>query len=468
MVGGARYDSGSLPSVREAARRSIRVRGYLMATLAALAVASFCGSSALSAPTSADNAEEWFWDTIKDSKTDALFKVYLQQYPNSAHSAEAQERIKELSAPPAQPPQEQPSPTPAPPPAPDAAPQLSPAPPATPEQQAKPIHAIFYAKPKAVLRAAPASDGKVRRHLYAREVLKVDLQSEDGQWYHVGGAHGGWVEVASTVDAKTAEGEAWREAARSSRDDDLRAYLKQFPRGGHAKEAKERLAAKADAAAPADDSREGQGATPEERAALASVTKMLRDDNGPAPQAPHQSTANPDSAVGTPPGAGASAAAPRGLPAEGTSQEARLEPGPESQASTPAFPHGNALAQYNAALGMLAGGQIKAGEEGLESIIKEFPSDPIIANVRYRLGETYFNQQDYEHALTQLQLAHDLDPKSAEAPLELYEIAVSKGYRGETQEACSQLQSVGGAYDGKVEYLEERISEVQKIFKCAR
>jgi TolA-binding protein len=465
-VGGARDDSGSSPSVHEAARRGVRVRGHARAILVALAIIGLHGISALSAP--ADTAEEYFWDAVKDSTTAAPFKVYLQQYPNSVHSAEAEERIKELSAPPAQPPQEQslaqPPPLPAPPPAPKAPPQLNPAPPPTPEQQAKKIHATFYAKPNAVLRDAPASDAKIRKRLYPREVLKVDLQSEDGRWYHVGGAHSGWVDAASTVDAKTAEGEAWTQANRSSRDEDLKAYLKAFPNGAHAKEAKERLA---ESEAPSDDSQNHQadGATTEEREALDSVTKMLRDDNSPAPQAPHQFTADPDSAGGAPPHADAPAA-----PAEGTSQEARLEPGQGSQASSPAppLPHGSAREQYDAALGMITRGQFKAGEEGLESIIKQFPSDPIIANVRYSLGDVYFNQQDYAHALTELQSAYGLKPSSPNAPLALLQIAVSKGYRGETQNACSELQSVGSKYHGEVQFLEERISEWQRIFKCGR
>ena len=472
-MGGARYDSGSSPSVHEAARRSVRAPGYARAILVALAITGLQGISALSAP--ADTAEEYFWDAVKDSTTAAPFKVYLQQYPNSAHSAEAEERIKELSSPPVQPPQEQslaqPPPMPAPTPAPKAPPQVSPPPQSTPQQQAKTIHATFYAKPKAVLRDAPASDAKMRRRLYVREVLKVDLESEDGQWYHVGGARGGWVDVASTVDAKTAEAEAWTQAAHSSRVEDLKAYLKEFPKGGHVKEANEKLAAaQSDAGAPSDaqDQRaEAQGATPEEREALASVTKMLRDENGPAPQAPHESTADPDSAGGAPPRADAPAA-PAGVPTEGSSREARLEPGQGNQAHLPTLPHGNAMQQYNAALGMLAGGQFKAGEQGLESIITEFPSDPIIASVRYRLGDVYFNQQDYEHALKELQLAYNLKPSSPDAPLALYEMAVSKGYRGETQEACSQLQAVSGKYRGTVEFMDERIREWQRIFKCAR
>jgi len=461
-VGGARYDSGSSPSVHETARRGVRVRRYATAILGALALVGLHGASAVSAP--ADTAEEYFWDAVKDSTTAAPFKVYLKQYPNSAHSAEAEQRIKELSAPPAQPPQEQslvqPPPLPAPSPAPQAPPPLNPAPPPTPEQLAKKLHATFYAKPNAVLRDAPGSDAKIRKHLYPRQVLKVDLQSEDGQWYHIAGTHGGWVDAASTVDAKTAEAEAWSQADRSSGVEDLKAYLKAFPSGAHAKEAKQRLAA---LEAPSDDSQahQAEGATPEEREALDSVTKMLRDDNSPAPQ---------DSAGGTPPQADVPAASP-GMPGEGSSQqEAHLEPGQESEAPTPTppLPHGNAKEQYDAALGMITHGQFKAGEEGLESIIKQFPSDPIIANVRYSLGDVYFNQQDYEHALSELQLAYRLKPSSPGAPLALLQIAVSKGYRGDTQNACSELQSVGSRYHGEVQFLEERISEWQGIFKCSR
>jgi TolA-binding protein len=101
-------------------------------------------------------------------------------------------------------------------------------------------------------------------------------------------------------------------------------------------------------------------------------------------------------------------------------------------------------------------------------IIKQFPSDPILPNVRYRLGDVYFNQQDYEHALIELQLAYNLKPSSPDAPLALLQIAVSKGHRGERDQACSELQTLGGKYRGQVEFLEQRISEYQRALGCGR
>jgi TolA-binding protein len=438
MVGGARDDSGSSPSANDAVSRVAGLRGCATAIFAALVVFSLQISPVVGASTGDPN-EQFLWDTVKDSKTDALFKIYLQQYPHGAHSAEAEERIKELGAPP--PPQEQslaqPPPAPAPPP--KAPPQLSPAPPQTPEQQAKTLHATFYAKANAVLREAPASDGKIRRHLHTREVLKVDLQSEDGRWYHVSGAHIGWVDAAHTMDAKTAEAEAWTQASHSSGVEGLQAYLKEFPKGAHAKEAREKLPAVEAAEAPSDASQdhqdEGQGPTAEET--------------------PRQITPPGDDDGGTPPHLDAPTRSP--------------EPnGTSNQPPIPTLPHGTAMEQYDAALGMITHGQFKAGEEGLELIIKQFPSDPILPNVRYRLGDVYFNQQDYEHALIELQLAYNLKPSSPDAPLALLQIAVSKGHRGERDQACSELQTLGGKYRGQVEFLEQRISEYQRALGCGR
>jgi TolA-binding protein len=463
MVGGARYDSGSSPSAHDAVSRGASLRGCATAIFVALVVFSFQISPVVGASTGDPN-DQFLWDTVKDSKTDALFKIYLQQYPHGAHSTEAEERIKELSAPPPQPP----PPMPAPPPAPNAPAQLSPTP-APPPTPPKTIHATFYAKAKAVLREAPASDAKTRGHLYVREVLKVDLQSEDGQWYHVGGAHSGWVDAAHTMDAKTAEAEAWTQADHSSGVEGLKAYLKAFPKGAHANEAREKLDAAEAAAEPGasqDHQAEEQGATPEEREALNDLTRKWREE--PAPEAPRQITPPADSGGGTPPRPDASAPS-SGMESDGNSQqEARREPDQGNPAPIPTLPHGSAMEQYDSALGMLIHGQFKDGEERLESIIKQFPSDPIIANVRYSLGDTYFNQQDYDHALIELQLALGLKPSSPNAPLAHLQIAVSKGYRGETQEACSELQSVGSQYHGEVIGLEQRISEWQRVFKCDR
>jgi TolA-binding protein len=470
MMGGARYASGALTSAYEAVSRIARLRGCATAIAAALVVFSVQISPALGASTG-DPAEEFLWGIAKNGNTEALFKIYLQDYPNGLHSAEAEARIKELSAPSAQPAQEQslaqPPPIPAPAPPPKAPPQLSPAPPPTPEQQAKRIQATFYAKAKAVLREAPAGDGKIRRHLRLREVLKVDLQSENGQWYHVGGAHGGWVDAGHTMDAKTAEAEAWTQADHTSGVEGLQAYLKEFSKGAHAKEAQEKLdAVEAEQAPPGtsqDHQAEGQGATPEEREALNDLTKSWRDE--PAPEDPRQITPPGDNAGGMPPHPDAPIPSPE---PNGTSQEASREPDQRSQLPTPTLPSGNAMEQYDAALGMLIHGQFKDGEERLESIIRQFPSDPIIANVRYSLGDSYFNQQDYEHALIQLQLALNLKPSSPTAPLAHLQIAVSKGYRGEQQEACAELQSLSSKYRGAVLDWEQRISEWQRNLQCGR
>jgi TolA-binding protein len=471
MMGGARCVSGSLTSAHQAVSRIARLRGCATAIVAALVVFSFQISPALGASTG-DQAEEFLWGITKNSNTEALFKIYLQQYPNGPHSAEAEERIKELSAPSAQAAQEQslaqPPPMPAPAPPPKAPPQLSPAPPPTPEQQAKRIQATFYAKAKAVLREAPASDAKIRGRLYVREVLKVDLQSDDGQWYHVGGAHGGWVDAAHTMDAKMAEAEAWTQADHSSGVEGLKAYLKAFPKGAHANEAREKLdAAEAEAEAPPGASQDHQAeepsVTPEEREALNDLTRKWREE--PAPEAPRQITPPGDNGGGMPPHPDAPTPSPE---SNGTTQEAPREPDQRSQLPTPTLPYGSAMEQYDAALGMLIHGQFKDGEERLESIIRQFPSDPIIANVRYSLGDSYFNQQDYEHALIQLQLALSLKPSSPTAPLAHLQIAVSKGYRGEQKEACAELQSLGSKYRGAVLDWEQRISEWQRNLQCGR
>jgi len=131
-------------------------------------------------------------------------------------------------------------------------------------------------------------------------------------------------------------------------------------------------------------------------------------------------------------------------------------------------PRGDFNGRYNAAVGMMSDGQYKAAQDALEALIVDFPSEPLIANVRYHLGDLYFSQHDYARAIDELGLAHNLNPLSPNAPRALLEIAQSTGYRGAPSAACSQLKSLAKAYRGVVAGLDDQIRNARKDFKCAR
>lgn len=167
---------------------------------------------------------------------------------------------------------------------------------------------------------------------------------------------------------------------------------------------------------------------------------------------------------GPTPGASRSALAEGG---SGKSTEPAPQPAaPDTQVAGLNLPHGSIMERYNAALGMLADGRLREGEAALKSLIADFPSDPMVANARYRLGDLYFGEHDYARAVDELQSAYEQDRSSPSAPRALLEVAASSAYLGDRAAACSQLRSLEKSYRGIVEGLGQEISEARKEFKC--
>lgn len=416
-----------------------------------------CQTAAFGAGSSdgATSAEEFFWSVVKDSHTTAPFSIYLQQYPQGRHRAEAEARIHDLTTAPA--PAPPPEATPA---ATDAAPAASLAPAQAPAADGKPARGVFYARSAAQVRADPDSNARIVRSVDGREPLHVNYESADGKWYRFGGARGGWVEAASVIDAKTAEAEAWARASRSSRNEDLQRYLLQFPKGQHADDARALLATRAPPPAR-------QAAAPQVSPALEAVISRLREEiQAPANDARPDARDASGSTKPPAPGPERDASLPP-IPGDGAvQQEALLPPDQGPPPVTSVLPHGDFMERYNAALGAIAEGQSKLGEERLKALIADFPSDPMVPNVHYRLGDLYFDQHDYARAVDELRSAYSSSASGPSAPRALYEIAVSAGYGGDAKDACSQLESLERKYPGISEDLEDQVRLARAEFRC--
>jgi TolA-binding protein len=478
----------SRPASRPIASDANRLGGWALGAVFVLLLASASPATSFAADTksSVDAADDIFWDAVKDSRTAAPFNIYLQNYPAGRHHLEAAKRVKELESPsPPAPTRDQSAvippplatpepPAPAPPPPAQALPPPAPAPPppadvlsrARPEPQGKPARGSYFAKSAAMLREAPAPDAPIVRTVKETEELRIDRRTDDGKWFRVGGPRGGgWVEASTVTDAKTAEASAWSKVSDSQDEKKLKRFLEQFPRGAHASEAKEALEDMSDTPSPAPPPDTAGGgdhagsADTNQPGATAALEEMLRQDVGPGPRDNRRAGVNAPKPADTPAGtSGSGTSVPHSSRPEGAPNAA--PPSPSSG--------GDFMERYAAAARMLHDGKYDEARDALEALIVEFPNDPHVANVLYRLGDLYFARRDYARAIDELGLAQGLDPESPDAPTALLEIALATGYRGAKAEACSQLDSLTDDHGGEDDGLDRRIAKARKDFRCRR
>jgi TolA-binding protein len=450
--------------------------GRALAGVFALLLVGGCPAATFAADAGA-SGDDFYWDAVKDSRTAKPLKMYLENYPVGRHHLEAEERVRELDGPPpststgqsavAAPPSVEPEP-------PARTQQLQPsdlAAHAAPEQRGKPMRGTYYARTTATLRDAPSPDAQIVRPVDGRAALHIEWRTDDGNWYRVGGSRGGWVDASTVIDAKAAETEAWLRVVASRQEEGLRRFLAQFPKGAHAGEALAMVTATPRVLRPADPSG-AQDRKPVSNDGLqrqsASVKKMASEDAPPAANGVRDlsdSAVVPAKALDHVDASGATVSEPT---PEGSSQGATRPPEEGEQVATLHLPHGDLMGRYDAAVGMIGDGQYKAAQEALAALITDFPSNPLMAKFRYRLGDLYFREHDYPRAIDELTLAHDLDPSSPNAPKALLEVALSMGYGGATSEACSRLRTLTKAYRGMVDGLDEQVGNARKDFKCAR
>lgn len=113
-----------------------------------------------------------------------------------------------------------------------------------------------------------------------------------------------------------------------------------------------------------------------------------------------------------------------------------------SQPSTASLPSGSAEDQYNYAFGLLRTADYQGAEQALKSFVQANPNDPLVANAKYWLGETYYvrgNYTDASQAFAQAYQDHQNGPKAADSLLKL---GLSLSLLGRTNEACQVLQEL--------------------------
>lgn len=117
----------------------------------------------------------------------------------------------------------------------------------------------------------------------------------------------------------------------------------------------------------------------------------------------------------------------------------------ETASAPPAsvLPAGSPREQYAHAFGLLRRAEYDQAEAALTAFIEAHPEDPLSANARYWLGETYYVRADYVRAAEVFLLGYQDAPKGPKAPDTLLKLGMSLGNLDKQAQACATFDKLG-------------------------
>ena len=105
-------------------------------------------------------------------------------------------------------------------------------------------------------------------------------------------------------------------------------------------------------------------------------------------------------------------------------------------------------------------------EETMRNFAVKYPSDPLIADSQYWLGESYFQRQKYRDAAEAFLGVTTKFDKSAKAPDALLRLGQSLAALKEKEAACAALGEVLRKYPRASGGVKAAVDREQKRIKC--
>jgi uncharacterized caspase-like protein len=172
-------------------------------------------------PAAESDKELVFYNAIKDSKEPGAFEAYLRQYPNGAFAELARFRLQQLKPPPSPPAK----------------------PPETPAVQIDDVAGTYVALRRANVREEPSTAGKSVGVVESGATLAVTGRASGTNWFRVSieGKRDGWIFGDNIEDMRVAEAKEWSRLKNSPDRAAFQTFLKTYPAGEHATEARNRL-----------------------------------------------------------------------------------------------------------------------------------------------------------------------------------------------------------------------------------
>lgn len=116
--------------------------------------------------------------------------------------------------------------------------------------------------------------------------------------------------------------------------------------------------------------------------------------------------------------------------------------GGQAQSAGVSLPSGTPKEQYDYAFGLLRKADYAGAETALTEFIKTNPNDPLAANARYWLGETYYVRGQYQQAASAFGISYQEHPNGPKAVDSLLKLGLSLSQAGNKGDACAVFQEL--------------------------
>ncbi len=106
--------------------------------------------------------------------------------------------------------------------------------------------------------------------------------------------------------------------------------------------------------------------------------------------------------------------------------------------------------------------QYADAESGFQEFLLKFPDHNLAGSAQYKLGETYYAQQQYETAAKTYLTGYKQFPKSRRAPDSMLKLGLAMNKMGQVQQGCAVLGSVGDEFPNAVEVKKRAQAEYKR------
>jgi tol-pal system protein YbgF len=106
--------------------------------------------------------------------------------------------------------------------------------------------------------------------------------------------------------------------------------------------------------------------------------------------------------------------------------------------------------------------QYADAETGFQEFLTKYPDHNLAGSAEFKLGETFYAQQDYTSAAKAYLAGYKQFPKSRRAPDSLLKLGLSLGRLGQKDQGCAALGSVGDEYPNAVDVKKRAQAEYKR------
>jgi tol-pal system protein YbgF len=106
--------------------------------------------------------------------------------------------------------------------------------------------------------------------------------------------------------------------------------------------------------------------------------------------------------------------------------------------------------------------QYSEAENGFRDFLTKYPDHNLAGNAQFKLGETYYAQQQYEEAAKSYLTGYKSFPKSRRAPDSMLKLGLAMNRMGQNQQGCVVLGSVGDEFPNAVEVKKRAQAEYRR------